>query len=236
MDDPAHQESIVNRIAKLAPDAGARETILNIFKAVLATAPFGGGLASLITDYIPSARSQRIETFAEQTAQDLERLQAQVDQEYLTTQEFAFIFEKCFRGAAEYPQQEKLRAFRAILINAATGKVADEQEKEYFLNLVNTLTVLHIRILRFLHQPEKYLTEIGVPLDSIRGGFAQMFTTAVPDTRLDVIKAAFGDLHRAGLINTDASIFSTMTSAQGLQLLGGRVSDLGASFVEFCSL
>lgn len=236
MDDPISERSIVQRFEKLAPDAGTRETFLNIFKAILATTPFGGGIASLITDYIPSARSRRIEKFAKQTARDLERLQTEVDQQYVTSGEFAFILEQCFRGAAEHPQREKLRAFRSILVNAAIGKAGNEQETEYFMNLVNTLTVLHIRILRFMYQPERYLVEASIPLERIRGGFSQMFSTAIPGTQLDVIKAAFGDLHRAGLINTDSSIFSTMTSSQGLQLLGGRVSDFGASFLEFCTL
>ena len=60
MQDKLPQSSAVERIARLATGSTGAETILNIFKAVLSTAPFCGGLASLITDYIPTARAQRL--------------------------------------------------------------------------------------------------------------------------------------------------------------------------------
>jgi hypothetical protein len=56
------------------------ETVLNIFKAALSTAPFTGGLASLITDYIPSSRFRRLEEFAQRVADDLQAVAGQVDQ------------------------------------------------------------------------------------------------------------------------------------------------------------
>ena len=39
--------------------------------------------------------------------------------------------------------------------------------------------------------------------------------------------------HSFGLINTDKGIFGTMTAGQGLELLRGRVSNLGLRFMEF---
>jgi len=222
------------RIERIATGSTTAETVLKIFKAALATTPFAGGIASLISDYIPSSRQRRIEEFAEQVAGDLKRLEQRVNEEYLRTDDFAFMFEKCFRGAAEHPQQEKLKAFRGILVNSAVKSDMPEQEKEYYLNLVNTLSVVHIRILRFLAAPDRYLEDIGISPQQLQGGFSQMFRTAMPDVGLEVIKSTFGDLHQGGLINTDKSIFATMTSAQGLQLLGNRVSDLGRRFIEFC--
>ena len=42
------------------------------------------------------------------------------------------------------------------------------------------------------------------------------------------------DLYTLGFINTSPDIFSTMTSAQGLHLLGDRLTSLGKGFVAFC--
>jgi hypothetical protein len=112
----------LRKLSKLATSSNTTETILNIFKAVLATAPFCGGIASLITDYIPSARFQRLEKFAEQVAEDLLELSDRIDESYIKTDDFAFMFEKCFRGVAENPQKEKMNAFRGILINSAVRK------------------------------------------------------------------------------------------------------------------
>jgi hypothetical protein len=212
------------------------EHILNILKAGLSAAPFAGAIASLMTDYIPSSRAQRLEQFAEQIAEDLLRLQDRVDPDYLHTDEFAYMFERCFRATAENPQKEKLDAFRGILINSAISRDLTGEEKEYFLNLALSLTTLHIRILRFMATPEDYLDAAGIPHIKIQGGFDQFFPVALPGIQLEVIKSAFDELFRFGLINTEKSIFSTMTAGQGLRLLRGRVTELGQNFIAFCTV
>ncbi len=224
------------KIEDLATGSGAAEAIVNIFKATLATVPFGGGIASLVSDYIPSARFKRLEEFATRAAEDLRRLADRVDSKYLRTNDFAFMFEKCFRGAAENPQKEKLDAFQAILVNSAVRRDLSEEEKEYFLNLADSLSVLHIRILKFMADPKGYLQAEGIAENRVRGGFSQFFPVAIPGIPLEVIQSAFGDLYRRGLVTTDPSIFNTVTAGQGLELLGNRVSGLGRRFIEFCML
>jgi hypothetical protein len=212
------------------------EHLLNIIKAALSAAPFAGAIASLMSDYIPNSRVARLEEFAEQIAQDLLRLQDRIDEDYLLTDDFAFLFEQSFRGVAQYPQREKLEAFRGILINSAIQDDLAEEEKEFFLNLVMNLSVLHIRILKFMAYPEDHLSQAGIPIDQIQGGFSHFFPKAIPGVDIAIIRSAFADLYRYGLINTDQSIFGTMTAGQGLELLRGRVSDLGKSFIQFCSV
>jgi hypothetical protein len=219
-----------------AAPSPAVEHLLNIIKAGLATAPFTGGIASLMTDYIPSRKQKRLEEFTEQLAANLERLQNRINEDTILTDEFAFLFEQSFRGAAENYQAEKLEAFRGILINAAIGTSLSSDEQEYFLGLVNTLSALHIRIVSFMAAPQRYLAARGIPADRIQGGFSQFFPVALPGIQLEVIKSAFGDLYQAGLINTDKTIFASMTSSQGLSLLGDRVSELGKRFISFCTV
>lgn len=220
---------------KQAATSGGTEHLVNIIKAGLATAPFCGGIASLMSDYIPSSKFKRLEQFADRIAQDLNKLQGQVDEMKLQTDEFAYIFENCFKGVADNYQKEKIEAFRGILINSAIGSNLSEDEKQYFLNLVNTLSVLQVRILKFIAKPVEYLKENNIPQEKIRGGFSDFFPVAIPGINLEVIQSAFGDLYRNGLITTDKSIFNTMTAGQGLQLLGNRVSLLGKDFINFCT-
>jgi hypothetical protein len=219
-----------------AAPSSAVEHVLNIIKAGLATAPFTGGIASLMTDYIPSRKQKRLEEFAQQVAADLERLQDRIDKDTILTDEFAFLFEQTFRGVAENYQAEKFEAFRGILINAAIGTNLASDEQEYFLSLVNNLSVLHIRILSFMAGPQRYLDARRIPGDHIRGGFSQFFPIVIPGVHVEVIKNAFGDLYQAGLITTDKTIFATMTSSHGLDLLGDRVSELGKRFISFCTV
>ncbi|MCF3640971.1 hypothetical protein LXM94_13415 [Rhizobium sp. TRM95111] len=212
----------------------ATEHILNLLKAGLATAPFCGGIASLMTDYIPSAKQKRLEEFVDTISNDLTFLANRVNEQTLSTENFAFIFEHCFRGVAENYQHEKLEAFRGILVNSATGSNIIDDEQTHFLTLVNRLSAIHLRILSFMADPIPYLHARNIPPTQIFGGFSQFFPIAIPGIHIEVIKNAFGDLYQAGMINTDKSIFTTMTSSGGIDLLGNRVSDLGGRFIRFC--
>lgn len=211
------------------------EHLLNIIKAVLSTVPFAGVIASLMTDYIPTTKAKRLEEFTERIAKDLYRLQDSVNAEYLLTDDFAYLFEKSYRAVAEFPQKEKLEIFRGILVNSATIKGYTEEEKEYFLSLAMNLSTLHIRILKFMAMPDKYLEEAGIQKEKITGGFSNFFPVAIPGVNLDVIRSAFSELNRYGFTNTGESIFGTMTSGQGLDLLRGRVTELGNRFIRFCT-
>jgi hypothetical protein len=216
------------------PPSSLSEHLLNILKAALATAPFCGGIASLMSDYIPGRRVKRPEEFATRVGQDLEQLQERVNTAQIESDQFAFIFERCFRGASEFPQQERLEAFRGILINSVLPTSLSQDQQEFFLNLVERLSVIHLRILRFMAFPRSYLEAMGIPENLIHGGFSDFFPIALPDVGLEVIRSAFADLHALGLISTDAHIFNTMTAGQGLNLLGDRVTPLGKDFIGFC--
>jgi hypothetical protein len=214
----------------------ARDHLLNIFKAALSAAPFFGAISSLMNDYIPSSRAGRMEGFAAQVAEDLRQLQDKVRSEYILTDDFAFLFEKCFRAVAETPQKEKLQALRAVLVNSTVSTDLKEEEKEFFLSLAMNLSTLHLRILRFMATPEEYLKAANIPPQKITGGFAEFFPVAMPGIHLDVIKSAFADLYQYGLSSTDRGIFGTITAGRGLELLKGRVSALGQSFISFCTI
>lgn len=231
-DEENKEVDIVKRFLNL----DANENLVNIFKAIISNFPVGSGIASLMSDYIPSQRLLRLEGFAKNVASDLERFKESINEEIITTEEFAYIFEECFRGVSQNYQKEKLGAFRAILVNSARTNSIPNDEKEYFINLVSTFTPLHMRVLKFMAMPEVYLEENNIPVSNIQGGFTTFFPVALPGVDVEIIKMAFSDLYQNGFINTDKSIFNTMTSGQGLQLLGNRVSVLGNKFIQFCSL
>ncbi|MCB0496786.1 MAG: hypothetical protein KDC79_11675 [Cyclobacteriaceae bacterium] len=212
------------------------EHILNSIKAVLANFPIGSGIASLMSDYIPSQRELRLIEFTENIARDLSELQNEINENYLKSDEYAFIFEKCFKGAVENYQKEKIMAFRAILINSLTDFEITQTEKEYYLNLVDNLSILHIQILSFIAFPKKYLELNGLDESIVSGGFKSFFPKVIPNANVEIIKLAFKDLHSYGFTNTDSGIFSAVTASSGWDLLGDRVSPNGRNFINFISL
>lgn len=226
---------VLKKIQSLPMRSETTDVLLNIFKATLATAPCCGGIASLLSDYIPSARFQRLEKFAQQIADDLLKLSDRVNESYILTDDFAFLFERGFRGVAENYQSEKLAAFRGILINSAVRDDYSEEEKEYFLNLVNRLSALHIRMLRFLANPKDYLRDAAIPEDQITGRWTEFFPIVVPGVHLEIIESAFEDLHKYDLTVFDKSLFRSKqdTSLRAFEG-GGIVSEFGKRFIQFC--
>lgn len=164
----------------------------------------------------------------------LEVLCEKVEAGRINADDYAFIFERCFRGAADFPQKEKLEAFRGILVNSALPTNLTQDQREFFLNLVERLSPVHLRILRFMADPRGYLAAMEIPESQIMGGFSSFFPVALPGVPIDVIHAAFADLHALGFTNTSPDIFTTMTAGQGLQLLGDRLTPLAKAFVSFC--
>ena len=219
---------------KIESHVEPKEHLINFIRAALATAPFGGGIASLMTDYIPSMRQKRLEEFVEGIADDLESLEDRINEDTIRTDEFAFVLERCFRGAAEHYQSEKLQAFRGILMNSLVASKVTADEREYYLNLVERLSALHLRILAFLSDPKSYLIAQQIPEERISGGFSDFMPVAIPGVYPKAIKSAFGDLYQFGFLNTDKTVFDTMTSSQGLNLLGDRLNEAGQRFVDFC--
>ncbi|MFK8163970.1 MAG: hypothetical protein AB8H12_16105 [Lewinella sp.] len=225
-------QALENRIEK----SKYADTIVSVFKAIVATTGVGSGIASLISDVIPSARFIRLEKFTNQLAEEFNTFQGEIDESYLRTEEFGFIFEKCYKGVAENYQKEKIEAFKSILINSLVGNCLVQDEKEYFLNLTNSLSALNIKILKFLAHPKEYLKANRLSDDIIRGGFRDIFVAVFPDIDIGTLKFAFGDLHSMGFINTDKSIFSSMTASRGWDLLPGRVNEYGEKYIDFITL
>ena len=233
-DEASEKNKLMNEIKNNIKSTSASEHISNVILATLASFPIAASFASLLKNYIPEARFKRIDEFTRQVAEDLKRLSNKIDTEYIKRDEFAYMFEQSFRGVAQNYQKEKIEAFRGILLNSAIRQDIIQEEKEFFLSLVNNLSVLHIRILRFLAKPEDYIQEKGIDPNLIRGGFTDIFRTLMPEIDTSIIELAFGDLYRLGLISTDKTIFRTTTSAGGLHLVDNRVDDLGRRFIEFC--
>jgi len=226
----------IRKVEKYLKNSKHSEHIVNGIKAILVNFPVGSGIASLISDYIPSQRELRLIEFTKNIAKDLSDLQDRINEKYFKTDEFAFIFEKCFKGAVENYQKEKILAFRAILVNSLIDFKITQTEKEYYLNLVDNLSLLHIQILTFLAFPRKYLELNELDESIVSGGFSKFFPKVIPNAKVEIIKLAFKDLNSYGFTNTDSSIFDSMTSSSGWSLLGDRVSRNGRNFIKFISL
>jgi len=213
-----------------------RDHIVNIIKAGFSAIPIiGGPLSSLIGDYIPKKKEERLLNFMKELTIKLEEYAQHINAEYVKTEEFAYIFEECMKGVLSNYQEQKLFCFKGIIINSLRLDFKKEQ-KEYYLHLVNNLSDLHLRILAISNNPESYFDAYELDKNSIQGvAIGQVFKTALPNIDLEMIKSAYGDIYQLGLFNTDKSIFGTLTSSAGFDIVKGRLTEFGRLFIKFCT-
>jgi hypothetical protein len=229
--------AIIKRIEKNLANSPGLDAIVTLFKSLLSLSVIGSPISVLLSDFIPSRRFLRLETFVEELSQDFKRVEDKVDIEYITTDEFAFLFEQCFKAASDNYQKEKIDSFKAILVNATTDKSLIQLEKEFFLNLTKQLTVLHIQILNFLHDTHGYIKRKSLRESDIQGRYKDFLPLIFPDIEFDTIKIAMDDLNNYGLTELKSSQFSVITVSSGLQLLGDRrTTSFGEKYIRFITL
>jgi len=137
-----------------------------------------------------------------------------------------------FISAAMYASQlalrthkrEKLSALRNAVLNVAVGQAPEEALQHMFLNLVDSLTELHVRIVRVFQSPKPppYLS---------MGGLSKVLEHNVPELRRKefLYQQLWRDLYSRGLVNTDG--LNTTMSGSGLG--EKRTTGLGDAFIKF---
>lgn len=213
-----------------------QDHITNVIKAGLSAIPvIGGPLSSLIGDYIPKKKEERLLNFVRELTTKLEEYAQSINAEYVKTDEFAYLFEECMKGVLSNYQEQKVVCFKGIIVNSLRHDLKKEQ-KEYYLHLVNSLTDLHLRILAITNDPDSYFDAYELDKNSVQGAaIGGVFKAGLPGIDLEMIKSAYGDIYQMGLFNTDKNIFGTMTASRGFDIVKGRLTSLGRSFIEFCT-
>lgn len=194
--------------------------VKNLISAGLNMIPgAGGALASLFDSYIPKQKEKRLVEFVQSLAVEIDKVKDQIQEDVINTDNFAFIFERTFRGAIESYQKEKIDLYKAIFINSLTDKLSlKDEEKEIFLNLANDLTVRHIKIMNVLK-------------NNSSGELTQVVKTSFPDYDKDSIFYIMDDLRNKGLVHEKGAIYDSSLSNNFNQL-----SEMGNRFVDFITL
>ena len=157
-------------------------------------------------DYIPKVKEERLSRLLSELAKDADAIQQDLSltkQEYVHSEGFAYLFERCFRGAVENYHEEKRRASRAILLNSLLPTALDEDRKLFYLVLVESLAPLHIRILKVLVDPVAYDRDTGGRVGT-GGGLstsrAIILKKLLPDDGDQLVQSAWNDLRSRGLL------------------------------------
>ncbi len=132
-------------------------------------------------------------------------------------------------------QKEKREALKNAVLNAALPNPPDESRQQIFVGLVESLTVWHMRILRFFSDPACVFQQQGksLPQYTIAGSLSQLLTTAYPELQNErsLYDQIGKDLYNRGLLGNAG--FHTVMSGSGVY--EKRTTEMGERFLTFIS-
>ncbi len=218
------------------PERDASDVIHTVVKAGLSAIPIIGGpaaelFAAVVTPPLDRRRQSWMEEIAEGLRQleedrgvkleDLQQNEAFVDTALLATQ-----------AALRTSQQEKRRALRNAILNAALPGPPGQSLQQVFVNLIDTMTEWHLQLLHLFHDPKQWFEERKrkVP-DHHMGALSTILEVAFPELKgqRGFYDQVWRDLYLRGLVNTDG--LHTMMTGGGL--FQRRSTEMGARFLLF---
>lgn len=198
-----------------------------IVRAGLSVIPAIGGPAVELFQYLvqPPLEKRRRDWMAQigEKLRELESKGLRLD-ELQNNDQFISAAMHASQIALRTHQAAKRVALKNALSNVACGKAPDESLQNVFLNLVDTFTELHLRILKLFQAPT-------CPPNLGMGGLSDVLEESIPELRgqRELYDLIWRDLFSTGLVNTNG-LHVTMT---GHGLGQKRTTAIGDSFLRF---
>lgn len=210
-----------------APEGTKADTAHAVARAGLSAIPFAGGVAvELFSSVVQPPLEKRRAAWMNSVGEKLKELErAGLSLEELQENE-AFISTVMHAShlALKTHREEKLTMLRNVIANAALGQLPEEAIENMFLGFIDSLSDLHIRILRVFQAPQ-------APANMSMGSLSHVLELNLPElkNRRELYDQLWKDLYSRGLVNTDG-LHVTMS---GTGLSQKRTTGLGDDFLRF---
>lgn len=211
----------------------------SLIKTGLSSVPVIGGVASELFSFLLSPPiSKRRDKWLIQLAEGMEELKnnkPEFDIASLADNDiFITTVLHATQAAIRNHQEEKLTALRNAVLNSATGIGIEENIQLMFLNLIDSLTPWHLRILNFFQNPLIWFEENNMQMPQFSmGSPSQVLETAFNE--LKGKDSFYGlivkDLYSQGLLSSDS--LNTLMTGQGA--VASRTTEFGNLFVAYIS-
>jgi len=220
------------------PKPGAKDIVHIGIKAIISAFPYLGGpaaeiFAAVFAPPISKRRDEWIESWIERLVELEKKVEGfsvkalSQDERFITTVMHAS------QVAIRNHQLDKLQALRNAVLNAALGRAPEEDLQLMFLDMVDTFTPWHMKILWFFNDPTKYIQENKINANIAMGSPVSLLVIAFPELGKDreFYDQILNDLYLKGLVNTTKESFHTMMTTQGI--FSPRTKEMGKKFIRF---
>jgi hypothetical protein len=221
----------------ITDDSNVQKGMEAISKALIAAIPgVGGSISSLINDYQTGRKEKRLTEFLNELKDELDNLKDQVNEDYVSMDDFLDIFEYTAKIIVNSRQEEIRHLFMNILKNSIISKDTNYDETEELLRLMERLRVEHIMFLKIFLDPHKFNEEHGNKV--ISGNYitvtaSHIMSKLLPNWRKEDIIDIVKDLENERLVKDFTQNYQTMISSDGLQNLTNKITEKGKRFCQF---
>jgi hypothetical protein len=215
---------------KLSPPKKSKgDAVHTVARAGLSALPvIGGPAVELLQAVIQPPLEKRREAWMEDVGTKLHELEERglKIEDLQNNEQFISAVLYASQLALRTHRQEKLDALRNAVLNIASGQAPEEALQHIFLNMVDSLTVLHIQVLKVFQAPNP-------PEHMSMGGLSNVLEHSMPALRgrRGLYDQIWKDLFTRGLVNTE-HLHMTMT---GSGLASKRTTELADMFLDFIS-
>lgn len=220
-------------------DNSASDYIYSASKGIVSSIPVvGSAISEILFSVISSPIEKRKNEWMIRLSESLNELTNKVDNfniyNLADNELFITIVSQATQIALRNHQQEKILALRNAVINTALNINIEEIEQTAFVQLVDELNILHLRILLFFKNPSQWFIDNNIQKPNINMGS--------PIHALEVAYSEFRDgkfanrlvkdLYNRGLFNIEN--LNTMMSEQGIY--ASRLTEYGQRFLNYITI
>ena len=199
----------------------------SLAKAGLSLMPIAGGPAvELFQLMVQPPLEKRRNEWMQAVGEKLQELESKGLnlQDLQQNEEFITAVMHATQAAMRTHIASKRDALRNAILNVATGQAPDETVQHILLEFVDTLTEMHLRILKVFHAPNP-------PSGMSMGGLSNVLEYNIPElrNRRKIYDQLWKDLYVRGLVNTE-QLHITMS---GSGLSQRKTTGLGEALLQF---
>jgi hypothetical protein len=205
------------------------DAVLFATEGVAAAVPFIGGFAAVALEQVRQRRDRRIAEFVVDWAIEMQKLADQIDRDFVRSARYADLLERSLDEMARVRQTEKRRYYATALANAATSTRPDDDEMALFLDALDQLLPVHLRLLAGIAAGPK---PVSAPNEYFTVGTAAWaaISAAAPGMDTMVLQRCWEDLASIGIVE---SLINITVDPRTTTDLPHVITSFGHRFLEF---
>ncbi len=151
---------VLSKVDQVSDVISSSPIVKGLIDGGLSLVPFFG---QAITSALDTRAFQLFEANSRQFAEEVHRVvsgldESKLDKQFIESDEFVSLLAEILAHNARTYEQEKVRLYARVFVNAATYSKSKTPYKEGFVRIIDELSIDHVRALAFVYERSKTLS------------------------------------------------------------------------------